>query len=133
MKTLAGELKDLEPIVGAFPEVKLAYLFGSRARGDAGPLADYDFAVYLDEPDAVKRFDLKLRLMGVLTRKLKTDRVDVCVLNDIRAPELKYEVLRDGILFLEREPFKVLVEPRILNEYFDFHYSLVKNGLTKDI
>ena len=133
MTMSAGELRNLEPVFGAFPEVKLAYLFGSRAQGQAGPLSDYDFAVYLDERDALKRFDLRLKLMDVLTRKLKTDKVDVCVLNDIKSPELKYNIIKDGTLILEREPFKVLVEPRILNEYFDFHYSLVKHNLTRDL
>ena len=36
------------------PDVVAAYLFGSQARGDAGPLSDVDSAVWLDddpEPD----------------------------------------------------------------------------------
>lgn len=32
---------------------------------------------------------------------------------------------------IEREPFRVLVEPRILTEYFDFRESLRRHGLTR--
>jgi|GEM_PF-3947605 len=34
--------------------VKLVYFFGSHARGDEGPLSDYDFSVYLDLFDQKK-------------------------------------------------------------------------------
>ncbi len=131
MSTVPEELKDVRYLFSEIPEIKLAYLFGSRARGDVGPLSDWDFAVYVDGLDSSQRFDLRLRLIGELCLKLKTNDVDVCVLNDIERPELKYNIVSEGVLLLEREPFKVLVEPRIWNEYFDFHESLVRHGLTK--
>ncbi|MBI4330557.1 MAG: nucleotidyltransferase domain-containing protein [Chloroflexi bacterium] len=96
------------------------------------PLADHDFAVYLVEPSAVKRFDIRLRLMAVLVRELNTERVDVRVLNDVKGPEFKYAIIKEGILLFERETCKVLVEPRILSEYFDFQYWLVKNNVTRN-
>ncbi|MBI4330242.1 MAG: nucleotidyltransferase domain-containing protein [Chloroflexi bacterium] len=132
MTVVPGLPEDIESVFGAFPQVKLAYLFGSRASGRTGPLSDYDFAVYLDEPDVLKRFDVRVQLMDILSRKLQTNNVDVIVLNDAQGPELKYEVIKNGVLLFQVEPFKVIVEPRILNEYFDFHYSLVKHGLTKE-
>jgi len=52
-------------VMSKYPEVKLMYLFGSRATGDVGPLSDYDVAVYMDEIDGKKRFDTKLKLMYV--------------------------------------------------------------------
>ncbi|MEK7562204.1 MAG: nucleotidyltransferase domain-containing protein [Patescibacteria group bacterium] len=125
------EIENLTPIFERYPEVKLVYLFGSRATGKIGPLSDYDFAVYLDEKDAKKRLELRLKLIGEVTKVLKTDNVDLCILNDIDEPEIKYSIITDGMLMLEVEPFKVLVEPRILNEYFDFHSLLLRHNLTK--
>ncbi len=128
---IVEETENLIPIFENYPEVKLVYLFGSRATGKIGPLSDYDFAVYLDEKDEKKRFNLRLELMGKVSSKLKTDDLDLVVLNDIDAPELKYNIIKEGILILEKEPFKVLIEPEILNEYFDFHDLLLRYNLTK--
>ena len=124
-------MKSVIDISQLYPQVKLVYFFGSKALGKDGPLSDYDFAVYLDERNKKKRFDLKLSLMGKLSRQLKTDAVDVVVLNDTESPELKYSIIKEGRLIYEEEPYKLFLEPRILNEYFDFIYGLRKYGLTK--
>jgi len=128
---ITEEIKNLTPIFEKYSEVKLVYLFGSRANGKIGPLSDYDLAVYLDEKDAKKRFDLRLRLMGEVSSKLKTDKLDLVILNDIDGPELKYNIVKEGILLFEKEPFKVIIEPKIFNEYFDFHALLLRHNLTK--
>lgn len=128
---ISTEIENLIPIFKKYPEVKLVYLFGSQAAGKIGPLSDYDFALYLDEKDSEKRFNLKLELLGKITGMLKTDNVDLVILNDIDAPEMKFNVIKNGILILETEPYKVLVESRILMEYFDFHDLLLKYNLTK--
>ena len=114
-----------------YPRIKLVYLFGSRATGEAGPLSDYDFAIYFDEKDPKKMFDIKLELMGQLCRILGTDEVDIAILNLSEMPEFKFNVIREGQLIYEEEPFRVIVEPKILNEYFDFKLILSRYGLTK--
>lgn len=124
-------IKGLRLIFNDHPSIKLVYFFGSRASGKSGPLSDYDFAFYLDEKEKSARFDLKFRLFDVLSRKLKTDKVDVVILNDTESPELKYNIIKNGILIYVKEPFKVLLEPKIMNEYFDFRDSLARHGLTK--
>jgi len=53
------------------------------------------------------------------------------MLNLIEGPELKYNIIKEGKLIYEKEPYKVLIEPRILNEYFDFRMSLLRYNLTK--
>ncbi|MEK7673266.1 MAG: nucleotidyltransferase domain-containing protein [Patescibacteria group bacterium] len=121
----------IKKIFSGFPAVKLVYFFGSRARNDFGPLSDYDFAVYIEEANSKKRFNIKLDLFAELSLLLKTDKVDIVILNDQISPELKYNIINEGKLIYEKEPYRVLVEPRVLNEYFDFHESLVRNGLTK--
>jgi len=125
------QLENLHDIFELYPEIKLVYLFGSRARKKDGPLSDYDFAVYLDENNTQRRFEIRLDLMAKVSMRLKTDDVDVCIMNDLDAPELNYNIVREGKLIYEKEPFKVLVEPKIFNEYFDFIYLLRKYNLTR--
>lgn len=113
------------------PEVKLVYLFGSTARDDRGPLSDYDFAVFLGEKDKKEIARIHFQLMDEISRTLGTDKVDIVILDSAESPELKYNILQEGKLIFEREPYRVLVEPKILNEYFDFHLALKRHGLTR--
>lgn len=122
--------KSLLPIFQSHPEVKLVYLFGSTARGDRGPMSDYDFAVFLGSKDKREITRIRFQLVDEISRALKTDKVDVVILDSAKSPELKYNILQEGKLIFEREPYRVLVEPRILNEYFDFHQALKRHGLT---
>lgn len=123
-------IKKATAIFERFPEVKLVYLFGSQARGTSGPMSDYDFAVSLaDEPFAEMQ-NIRLKLISDLSRALKTDAVDVVVLELTQSPELKYNIIREGKLLFSREPFKVVIEPRILSEYFDFRAMLRRHHLT---
>lgn len=124
-------IEKVIPIFTKYPEIKLAYFFGSRAEKREGPKSDYDFAVYLDEKDRKKMFDIKSLLMDDLSRALKTDKIDIVVLNTAELPEIKYRIIKDGKLIYEKEPYRILVEPRILQSYFDFHQMLVRHGLTK--
>ncbi len=84
------------------PDVRLACLFGSQARGSAGPLSDVDIAVVLDGPHrshGQRRDEICSELMGVLRR----NSVDV-VLADRGSPLLRHRIARDGILILARGP-----------------------------
>lgn len=111
---------DTKEIFGTFPEVKLVYLFGSQAEGKAGPLSDYDFAFYFDEKTgSQKRFDIILKLNAVLATLFKTNQVDIVILNDNIGSLIKYEAIK-GKLIYSVEPYKIIAEPQILNEYFDF-------------
>ena len=94
-------------------------------------MSDYDFAIFLDERDKQEITRVRFKLIDELTRILKTDKIDVVMLNDTESPELKYNILQEGELIFERDPFRVIVEPKILNEYFDVYLSLKRHGLTK--
>lgn len=118
------------PLLKAEPKVGFGYLFGSRSRGETKVKSDYDLAVYFDEPEVIKRHDLLFKLAADISRELNTDLIDIHSLNDLQSPELKFHIIHDGILLFERGPYRVLVEPRILNEYFDFMYLLRKYHLT---
>ncbi len=124
-------LEKIKNILAGHSDIKLAYLFGSQATGEAGPMSDYDFAIYLDSKDVQAAYDLRFKLMDELGRLLKSDKIDVVVLDTLEHSELKFNIIKDGILLLEVEPHKVVLEPKIMNEYFDFRMSLERNGLTR--
>jgi predicted nucleotidyltransferase len=124
-------IEAVEGVIQSHPEIKLAYLFGSQAKGHTGAISDFDFAFYVEETDTKKLYDLKFTLSDKISRSLKTDKVDIIILNLTGSPELKYNIIKEGKLFYCEEPFKVLIEPRILNEYFDFHDLLARYHLTK--
>ena len=123
--------EKLNKVFQSYPQIKLVYLFGSQAKGEVGPLSDYDFAVYFDEKDPKNMFDIKLKLMDQLSRVLGTDEVEIAILNLSEMPEFKFNVIKEGDLICEEEPFRAMVEPKILNEYFDFKLLLDRYGLTK--
>ena len=83
-------------------DVLVAWLFGSHARGDAGPLSDVDVAVLLDEAVCRDLFHAQLTIIGELTGVLGTDEIDVVVLNETPLV-LTYRVLRDGVLVYCRD------------------------------
>lgn len=121
----------LNKVFQGYPQIKLVYLFGSQAKGEVGPLSDHDFAIYFDEKDPRKMFDIKLEVLGQLSGVLRSDSIDIVILNLSEIPELKFNVIKEGDLIYEEEPFRVIVEPKILNEYFDFKLLLDRYGLTK--
>jgi predicted nucleotidyltransferase len=127
---MALNLSKIRNAVKLHPEIKLFYSFGSMATNNAGPMSDYDFAVYLSGKNKKAMLDLKIDLQNELSRLLKTDKVDIVILNTAESAELKFNIIKEGKLIFDREPFKVIVEPKILNEYFDFHHSLLRHRLT---
>lgn len=121
----------LRPLCEKHPSIGIVYLFGSQAKGETHKGSDYDFAVYFDEPDVVKRHSTLFLLAGEISKLLDSDAIDIHSLNDLYAPELKYQIIAEGKVLFEREPYRLIIEPRILNEYFDFMYLLKKYNLTK--
>jgi uncharacterized protein len=94
---LAGRV---EAALTAEPDVVVAYLFGSVARGSLGPRSDVDIAVLL--ADGSDSFERRLDLSADLAAVTAPRPVDVVVLNE--APvALAYRVLRDGRLLLSRD------------------------------
>lgn len=94
----------LEAFFGAQLDVRLAYLFGSQARGEATCRSDVDLAIVLapetPHPHA-RRDDLNARVMHLLRRS------DVDLVLADRAPALlRHRIARDGICLVAREPLE---------------------------
>lgn len=95
-------VERLKGCLTARSEILDAYLFGSRARGNATEHSDIDVAVYVD-PERVTHsgFGYVSELTAELGAALGSDAVDVVILN--QAPPLLYHrVLRDGVRVLAR-------------------------------
>jgi predicted nucleotidyltransferase len=100
------------------PAVAAAYVFGSVARGTAGPLSDIDVALLVD--DLRQRQAVCGRMTDALSRRLRAPRVDVISLADAPVP-LRHRVVRDGRLVLRRDArlHERFVAETIL-QYLDF-------------
>jgi predicted nucleotidyltransferase len=93
---------DIDALRRKFPELRLLILHGSRARGDAHPGSDWDFA-YLADPCLEGPGLDELGLRAALSSALQTDDIDVADLNRAGAV-LRYAAARDAKPVLEREP-----------------------------
>jgi predicted nucleotidyltransferase len=78
-------------------------LFGSRATGKAKPASDIDVAILLDETPTSNRKDVLMSLFAALGQELRSDRLDVVLLNDA-PPKLAFHALKDGRVAFERAP-----------------------------
>jgi len=102
-----------------------AYLFGSQAKGKLGPLSDVDIAIQLDASVlSHQRFQFKLHFLDKLTKRLKTDHVDLVLLEE--APLLlAHRILRDGqLLYCRNQKSRIRNEFRLLTNYLDFQEDL---------
>jgi predicted nucleotidyltransferase len=110
----------LGPAIRDLGEVRLAFLFGSRARGRARPDSDFDIAVLLDPAAArADRGSTVRRLAGRLGCLVSSALVDLVILNDAPAL-LRHRVLRDGILLFERSgEDRVRFAAKTLRDYQD--------------
>ena len=90
-----------QTVLSAQNEVVFAYLFGSQAFGRPTPYSDIDVAVYLNcTPDGEKR----LEIIGNLVDALKSDDVDLVILNKAPLP-LKFRIIKSGRLLVDKSPF----------------------------
>lgn len=88
-------LKAMVEVLAAFPEVRLALLFGSEARGTARPDSDIDIAV--DAPLA------SLGQLGAALSSRLGAEVDVVRLDVVSIPLLE-ALISDGVVLHESRP-----------------------------
>jgi predicted nucleotidyltransferase len=111
-------VERLRTALAARPDVVCAWLFGSRARGDARPDSDVDVALLLDRDPGGTLPASGIAVAGELERVLASP-VDVVVV-DLAPPDLVHRVMRDGILLLDRDPGRrIAFEVAARNRWFD--------------
>jgi predicted nucleotidyltransferase len=82
------------------PSVQVAYLFGYAARGEDATRSDIDVAVLADQSIHLRRQALLSEALGRITGE--GYRVDVVDLRTA-SPVLCWEVVRDGVVLVERD------------------------------
>jgi predicted nucleotidyltransferase len=109
----------LRDYLGGRPDqLVAAYLFGSQARGTAGPHSDIDLGLLMRASPPRTLLGQPFALAEDLTA-LTNHPVEIVVLND--APvDLVHRVLRDGVLVIDRDPSaRIRFEVASRNAYFD--------------
>ena len=92
------DLEQLKEVLATIPAVRLAVLFGSRARRRAGPRSDYDLGLMLDPDTRGER-----RRVEVAAGRAVPREVDVVYLDEA-PPLLRFQIARDGVVLVAREP-----------------------------
>ena len=104
-------------------DVVALYAFGSLVAGELKPLSDLDFGVLVSgKLGKQKRFDKHLELIGVFSKVLKTDEVDLVMMND--APmRFSHNIIRSGKLLhcASRTKLADFIE-KTVKLYLDFRF-----------
>lgn len=115
--------------------VKLAYLFGSRARGTSREDSDFDFAVLLNGKVTLED-EVKLTLDIADHLHVPVEKINVVVLDKANI-ELAYRILREGkLIYKSDEKIRRLWERRILTsalesrDVYDVYVGRVKKHLS---
>jgi len=132
---LKNKLSILIAMLEEDPDILLAYLFGSHARDEAGPLSDIDIAVLLKPATSKDLFAKKLNLLKELTTLFAGTDIDLVILNE--APlVLKYNILKDSkpLYICYTDLHDELIQ-RAITEYLDFkpvldcHYQALQERI----
>jgi predicted nucleotidyltransferase len=103
----------------------MGYIFGSYARGTAGPLSDVDVAVTF--PIGTDRIESDKNIESIraeLEYAYGRDKVDVLNIMEIRSPLLRYIILlgEGFLLFADDNLLKNKLVRYALNQYEDTKY-----------
>jgi uncharacterized protein len=107
----ADLVAHLSEAVRRQPEVLLAAVFGSVARGEARPGSDVDLAILLAATSLARRHEIEADL-----GRAAGCEVDLIDLADA-PPQLRFEIARDGQLLYEQLPYTRAILERPRDEY----------------
>jgi predicted nucleotidyltransferase len=122
LQSLIGELRTL-------PNVRLAVLFGSLARGDVREQSDIDLLVRFAEPGLGARGQLIKRLEQAMGR-----RIQLVEYEDAN-PLLLADVVRDGRVLVDRDAdwAKLLADAPALDKAAEAARGELETGLFADL
>ena len=118
------KIKPIIALLNKQPNIIFAYLFGSKAKGYANERSDWDIAIYTTELIKQNGRWPAFELEAQLSRAVKAT-VQVTILNTPLPPVFAFEILKDGILLIDRGPnLRIDFENKILRHYYDWQYFL---------
>ena len=104
-------------------DIVALYSFGSLATGDLKPLSDLDFGILISSKLGKKeRFDKHLDLIGKFNEVLRTDEVDLVMMND--APmRFSHNIIKSGKLLYcsNKTELSDFIE-KTIKLYLDFRF-----------
>ncbi|MCL4377170.1 MAG: nucleotidyltransferase domain-containing protein [Actinobacteria bacterium] len=115
----------LEDFFSKRKEVLFAYIFGSLVTKKNNKFSDIDIAIYIDlkkieEQDY--RYGYKAEIITDLMKFLKTDRVDLVLLNSA-APLLRHRVIYFGkLIYNINEKERINFQVETINRYVDYKH-----------
>ncbi len=105
--------------------IVFAYLFGSIITEFITPMSDIDIAVYLNTN--VNISEERLGLIGDLMTTLKTDDIDLVILNSAPLTLKARIILNKEILIDNSPPLRHSFESLVMRQYYDF--SIKENNI----
>jgi len=122
-----SRLVQAESYLRTRKDIAFAYLFGSLAQNKATLLSDVDIAVYLIEG---RLADKRLEILGDLIDILKTDNVDLVVLNTA-PPSLRMKIIQTKKVLADNSPYiRHVFESAAMRAYFDI--SKIENRILEE-
>lgn len=120
--------KQIERLLHQY-EVKVAYLFGSQARGTAGRTSDTDIALlFKTEPSLQQQLRREGLLLQELHKILGTE-IDLINLQVTSSPLLKHRaVLRGKLLYCSDNKQRQELEKNVFHEYEDTEFLRALHG-----
>jgi len=115
------ELVQLPSLFASIEEIIAVYLFGSFRTGYIMPLSDVDIAILFKSGISKQRMEeLELRIWEELTKRLKTEEIDLVSLNS--APlRIKYGVLGTSrLVYCADHKQRMDFEGWVIKRYLDF-------------
>jgi predicted nucleotidyltransferase len=118
MLTPEARIRQLKAYLVNQKYVQVAYLFGSLAKGTAGPLSDVDIAVVFNS-DPSQWYEQKMKLVEGMTWIFGGPKVDIVVLNNAELVIAHRALIEGQVIFIRDEAARVRHEKRILGDYLD--------------
>src|SRR3972149_1460302 len=126
---LESEINKIKNLLANDERIVFAYIFGSRAKGMAGGGGDGDISIYAaDKGRQTIPATFPFYIEAEIAALLATNDVQVVVLNGLESPLLGFEIIKDGILLVDKDEEKrIEFEARVLGQYHDWQYFLKRH------
>lgn len=119
-------INKLIDIFKEYPYIASAYLFGSAAKGKAGPMSDVDIALLYKEnaPEGRELIHAEDYLSYRIAKTLGVKEVDLVNLRE-QGLVFQHNVIRSGKLTYDADPsFRIRFLTRLISNFCDFEPTL---------